>query len=186
MNSSVSFDQAISTITYFLKEHTGPIPLLMFVIAAVLILWWVYIVIRGWLPSYLLSAAIIFFIAVGFLLNDWIDVPLGTYISVNLRMTDAQTIRSDCEQLIQRWKAMPEPRHLLLQGKEEIPPSFVRLGTQAAQVFDENSVAIYLYYSPMSGGWGIVYDPKKTIDPTEQRVFKAMWYRGFYWFRRRH
>jgi hypothetical protein len=186
MNSSVSFDQVIHAITDFLKEHTGPIPLLMFVIAAVLILWWVYIVIRGWLPSYLLSAAIIFFIALGFLLNDYRDVPLGTYISLNLRMTDAQTIRSDCEQLIRRWETIRGSERLLRAKDKEFPSSFARLGAEAAEVYEGKVVTIYLYFNPIGSHWGIAYDPKKIIDPTAPRVFKAMWYRDFYWFRSNH
>ncbi|MHA3772950.1 hypothetical protein ACXR0O_15555 [Verrucomicrobiota bacterium sgz303538] len=160
---------------------SGPIAMAAMAVifsAGILVLVWLGLVICRRRPFPVLIGTAVCLFLTGYLVYD------REYLSLNLTLRDAQTVRNDCIGLIERRKALvtndgPE-MHVPIA---ELPASFVRLGAIAALVSNE-AVQIRLYEDIWGSTRGYLYDPKRldlaTRYPTDVR---PLWQRDFYQFR---
>jgi hypothetical protein len=108
----------------------------------------------------------------GYVMFDW------TFISQDLAMRDAQTVRDDCETLLKLHASATEGYTVL--SAHELPSSFIALGASNAAI-ETGRVSICTMQGLESCYRGYIYDPKGTLRK-QGDLLRSSWHRDFYLF----
>lgn len=162
----------LSFIQSLMRSGTlGTIGFILLLFAAVLFLVWVFFVSTRCRPYWPLCANCVVIAVIGYIAYDW------RHVSLTLRMRDAQRVRDDCIELIQRRATSSEEEYRDLHLKPgQLPASFVRLGAKDATVA-ENYVLINFINDGWRSQWGFLYDPNR---PKIGKLIRPTCYPDFY------
>ncbi|CAN5911901.1 hypothetical protein BH11VER1_BH11VER1_14120 [soil metagenome] len=151
-----------------------PYAVLIFIVAAVLLLVWLIQVLKRRRPYKLLAASVIVLVTVGYLAFDL------EHVSLNIKMRDAHRVKEDCVELIKQRESMIGEKDKSLRLKEaQLPSSFSRIGAKSAFV-GKDYVAINLIRDWNGGEWGFLFDQHPDI---RTKKLRSTCYRDFYEYR---